>query len=304
MKRYIVTLIILVVFAGLYAYIRFYETGQVPQEGDEKQIAIYSIKKDEIRKVEIIYPQREVVCEKQKGHWVLKAPEKMRVNETEIDALLDALVDFKVLREIGTQKDLSAFGLKEPSFKVRVTLADGKTYTLLVGTETPTSGKTYVMLENNTKIYTVDTPRVSAFRKEANDLRDKSIASFDREKVNEINVEKEGSIARCLKNRKGEWNIAGAKARKTCESEANAILSTLMYTDVREFVKPRDVGIDKTPSYVLKLKLPGNKEQQILLGERKGDNLYVMNVQRGETYLISGTLADDVEKLFKSGSEK
>ncbi|MEW6203405.1 MAG: DUF4340 domain-containing protein [bacterium] len=303
MKRYIITLIIILIFAGLYAYIRFYETGEVPAEGEEKQIEVYSIKKDEIRKVEIIYPRRQVVCEKRGGRWTLRATEGMRVNDAEIDMLLDAVVDFKASREIGTRRDLASFGLMEPDFKVRITLADGKKYTLLMGVETPAGGKSYIMLESDNKIYTADTQKINSLRKDSGDLRDKSILTFDREKAEEITVEKGGVSVHCAKNEKGVWNIAGKKGGKSCETEANAVLSTLKYTDARQFLgaheKQREDG---QQSVVLKLKLEGNKEKKIIVGERRDDDLYVTNVERGETYIISGALADDVEKMFKAGN--
>ncbi|MEW5944691.1 MAG: DUF4340 domain-containing protein [bacterium] len=304
MTRYVVTAVLVLVLAGLVAYVRFYEKGELPEEGEEKEIAVFSLRKDDVARIELAYPGRKIVCDKKGGKWRIVEPERLRVDGVEMDMLLDSIVNFKASRELGETGRLEDFGLKEPSFRLVVKTAGGGGVEIEAGGEAPAGGRTYFRLAGSKKVYLAESYRISQFRKDVSDIRDKSIIRFDRDGVAEVAVEKGGTAVRCVKTKKGGWRFAGKK--RACDSESSAVMSTLKYADAREFVSgapPEKTGVEN-PVYVLKLKYPGNKERAILLGAREGDDLYVHNPRRGETYKISDALWNDVEEMVSAWEKK
>ena len=69
MTRYIVTVALLIVFAALIAYVKLYEKGEVPEEGEEKPIPVLSIKKEQINKLEWRHLDKTVVCSRTEDGW-------------------------------------------------------------------------------------------------------------------------------------------------------------------------------------------------------------------------------------------
>lgn len=305
MTRYIVTTILLIVFAALVAYVKIYEKGEVPEEGAEQPIPVLSIEKDRIRRLEWRYADERVVCSREKKGWKLVEPAGVRLDRDKLDSALDGIADFEATRELGGKLDPADFGLDEPDLRLDITLDGGERAAILAGDESPAGGKTYLTLQKGKRIFLADTWQVDQLKKKADDLRDKSIIELDRDRVKAVVAESGGETVRCRKNKKGEWKLEGRK--KSCDSEASAVLSTLKYTDAREFVPPDtgggETGLGKNFS-VLKLELKGNKYKIIEIGRRKDNDLYIKNINRGEIYRISDTLAKDVEELVELAGEQ
>ncbi|MFH1537329.1 MAG: DUF4340 domain-containing protein [bacterium] len=305
MTRYIVTGVLIAVFAALIAYVKLYEKGEVPEEGEERPIPVLSIEKEQIRRLEWRYAGENVICSRSDKLWQIDEPEGIRPDQEKLDAVLDDIEGFEATRELGGKLNPADFGLDEPEFRLEIGLDRGESIAILAGDESPTEGKTYIALENTKRVLLTDTWRVNQIKKEADDLRDKSVVKFDRDKVKAVTAESGGEAARCRKNKKGEWKLDGRK--KSCDSEASAIMSTLKYADALEFVAPDDADDRMGPEEkisVLKLELVGNKYRTIALGEREDNNLYINNKERNEVYRISDTLAKDVEKLLELTGEQ
>jgi hypothetical protein len=85
------------------------------------------------------------IARDQSGKWVLKEPTSAEANQASAEAAATQVGALHVLSSVDLGPDV--IGLDKPSYTLTVTYKDGKTHTLLVGSETPIQNGYYVQLD-------------------------------------------------------------------------------------------------------------------------------------------------------------
>lgn len=179
-------------------------------QGDGDAPVMMSLKKDDIRKVEIRRAEGEVtvVSREGTGGWMITEPKKYAADPDAMTALVGALSDLHAEKLVDEQAaDFSPYGLKEPSVAVTATLKDGKTHTVMVGDETPAGGGFYVRTGADKRLFTVAGFTKAGIDKTAADLRDKRLLTFGKDFVTKVEIVGKAGAIEFAHAGQDQWQI-------------------------------------------------------------------------------------------------
>ena len=144
--------------------------------------------------------------------WDITAPKPYAADQDSVNSLVTALGSLtsdQLIEDKATS--LTNYGLENPTEKVAITKKDGKTQTLLLGDDTPTSSGTYAKLDGDPRVFTIPSYVKSNLDKGPKDLRDKRMLTFDSDKLTRVDLNAKGQSAEFGKNGQNEWQILKPK---------------------------------------------------------------------------------------------
>ena len=198
---------------------------------------------------------------------------------------------------------LQDFGLDRP---VRMDIHTGRdkdraTKTLLVGRADPAKQGVYAMRPGETSVLLLPEELDKALPRNVAALRDKTVLSFDRDKIAKIEIDgPKGAVTLAREN--NQWRITAPEAMAADQVEAGALLQKLSTLKAQAFLTEDASGI---PRYLAKPALrvtvtdDGGRATSVLLGpsaERRGDqpSAYAAVAERGPLVLVSASALDDL----------
>jgi hypothetical protein len=123
------------------------------------------------------------------GSWEIISPKSFAADQDAVAGILSTVSSLNSDRLIDDKAtDLSAYGLAAPSLTLQIATKDGKTQTLAIGDQTPTSSGSYAALAGDPRVFTVASTVKASIDKSANDLRDKRLLTADFDKVTQIEL--------------------------------------------------------------------------------------------------------------------
>jgi hypothetical protein len=180
-----------VVVAGLGAYLWLYELPQAEKEAKKEKLV--AVPKDAVAGITLAYPDKTLELARQDGKWRLVKPVDAPADETAVQGVLGAVVDGEVQKSLDeVPQDLVPFGLAPPSVTVTLAVKDGAAPPpIKVGKNTSIGAKTYVRRGDEPKILLAASSLQFALKKEAKDLREKQILSFQDDQVKKVEIVRE-----------------------------------------------------------------------------------------------------------------
>ncbi len=301
MKKLIV---LALAFAALGTFVYFYEIAgkEARDQAKELEESVLQMERDAVTAVSISFTGKdEIRLEKQDGTWMLRAPLETPADTGTVDSLLRSLTSAKRDRVFeGQDLDLKAYGLEEPAGRIEVTAGDRKKV-LQLGNKDFSGSKVYVKLEDTPSVLLTSTALLSAADKPVLDWRSKNALTFDRTKVEEMEIRREGSEIRLAK-KDGAWQLLAPLADPADESTVSTLLSTIEFARAKEFVAEdptslKEYGLEQ-PSVSLRLRESGSDVwHQLDLGGPKGDDAYyARNPQRKPVFTLSKDVFSDLTK--------
>jgi hypothetical protein len=132
----------------------------------------------------------ETVVEKNNaGKWQVAAPKQYLADQDAAAQLVTAAATINSDRVIEDKaSDLAGYGLQSPTLEVNITIKNGQTKKLLFGDDTPTNSGAYVMLQGDSRVFTVASYTKTGLDKSLNDLRDKRLLTFDQDKLSRVEL--------------------------------------------------------------------------------------------------------------------
>lgn len=150
-----VLLIVLALLAGtVYAVGGTSSATPTPVGGPSKQLL--SFLSSDSRELSVVGGGKTtIVAQGGDGKWTLKQPEEGPADEVRVQSMISRLASLSSTRTIDSPGNLADFGLATPKAEAKITLQDGKSYSLLVGDETPDKSGYYVKLPDATSVEVV-----------------------------------------------------------------------------------------------------------------------------------------------------
>ena len=203
-------LVLFVAFAGLLAYLYFVDAKKpVTEEGVEKRDKVFTVDADKIDELKVKSSSGETsTVKKSKDGWRLVEPLTVKVDESAVTGITSNLASAEIQSIVDeAPKDLQAYGLDKPRIEVAFKAAGDKDYRrLLLGGKAPAGGDVYAQLGGQKRVFVIPSFVESSFDRKPFDLRDKQILSFDREKVDRLEIA-HGDVKLELTKAGQDWNI-------------------------------------------------------------------------------------------------
>lgn len=190
MKKFLPTLILLIVLIGGYAYAKsenfFKEEVKTDQE-------LFAVKSADVKELKLGTGETAVQLKRTEDGWEMTAPEAYPVEAYAADAVADSFGALTVKGVVDeAPANLGEFGLAEPLQQVEAVLADGSKKTLLIGNPLPVSGTSYIKTGDANTVYEADDTMLANISKTAEDFLDKSVFNVEYDKVSAIELEWKG----------------------------------------------------------------------------------------------------------------
>ena len=192
MRGFRSTLVLLLVLAGLVGYIYFYERKQPdPSAATEQKQKVFTVEADKIEEVAVKAASGErTLLKKADGAWRIVEPLEVKADEGEATGIVTNLASLDIQRVVEENAtDLAQFGLAAPRIEVGFRKAgQAEASRLLLGDKNATGGEIYAKLPGSARVFLVSSFLESTFDKGTFALRDKTILSFDRAKVDSLDI--------------------------------------------------------------------------------------------------------------------
>ncbi len=297
------TIIVLVLFAlvGGYAFI----VANYSKRDEPKKLL--AVKAGDIAKIELKYPDRELVLERKKGgDWELTKPIGSDADQFQANNLARAIADCEVVSTVEEKPtELEPFGLAKPKTIVTATTFDHKTLpSVLVGKQTPIGFNAYIKTSNSPAILLTTAAFPSGMNKTVNDLRNRDLMSFKLDDVKKLSVSRDGGPPVELERDGDKWKISKPNPYPADDTQVREALSTLVNAKASDFVADapssvRQYGLEK-PHVAAVITLKTGEQQSLLFGfkqsEQGKDGIFVRRGERAPVYAVPAYVMSALNK--------
>lgn len=304
------TLVLLLILAGLGAYLYWWEMPRSEQEAKAKRL--YDFKPDDVTELLLKYQDREVVLRKVGEHWRLTQPVDAAADELTVKNLINAIAECEVKRELeDIPSDLSPFGLDQPFVSVTVKLKDRELPAVIVGKNAPVGFSTYARKTDAEKIILVNASFRAGMDKQVKDFRDKAILNFADDDVQRFALVRAGETI-ALARKEGQWVIEQPASFPADGPTVRSLLSTLRTMRAVDFPtdQPADLGrygLDHPRLKVVLFLGQDQAEKQVWFGSENPDRkteIYVQTSAIPTVYAVSDWVWRDVNKTVSDLRDK
>lgn len=269
---------------------------------------LLSFDKDNVTKLALIYPNEQVVCEREgKDEWRLVKPIKTEADGSAINALLDNLSTLQARQfiiERPKKSQLVKYRLDKPDFQVQVWLKGReKPLMVAVGKQHETDKtRHYARTSRFPAIVLIDDFDLKNIRKTAADLRSKRVLVFEKDDVERLVLRYNGTEIELRRYGRGEetrWRMLKPVKTSADSWRVDDILWALDGAQAEGFIdNPKslaDYGLDK-PQLELQLWEKGRKQPKTVWLSVK-DNAGYLRTSEGDTvYKVRSSLLKDLKK--------
>lgn len=294
---------------GLYTYFYEIKGGEKRDEEKTKEKLLFQVKKEDVAEIRIdgLEQPLKIVPDKE-DTWNMLEPVRARADESGVSRILTAVSDFKYRDLIEEHpKDLAQYGLDKPKLTLHVVLKNNKgEKTVIIGAKSPVDSVYYTRVNNDPRVYTVESAAQDLSTLTLFDLRDKKLTEFDSEKVSQIALH-QASVDLDFQKESGVWKMKKPIESPAAESEVTSLLSSLDSLRATKFIdQPADLdqyGL-KTPLSEIDVVQEKGLQQKVLFGNKEGDQIYCL-VEGGSTVaLVSDAFSTFFSKKIEDWREK
>lgn len=307
MRRLGSTIALVVVLAGLGAYIYFVDSKR-PASGIEEKQKVFAVEADKIEEITVTSAGETSTLRKVDGAWKMTAPVQADADQSEISSLTSNLASMEINRIVDENpSNLAEFGLAPPKIEVSFKGANGVAGQVRLGEKTATQSDVYAMKPGETRVFVVSAYQESTFAKKAFDLRDKRILNFERDKVDAVEIAQAAAAPIQLARAGSEWVVKSPAPARGDYSAIEGLMTKLSTANMTRLVEtapngaatiPPDTlakyGLDK-PTATVTLGA-GSARATLALGKEEEGAVYARDQARGMVFAVDPTLATDIKK--------
>jgi hypothetical protein len=298
-RNTVIALVLLAIVGG-YAFVVGYYSKPAPAR------KLLKVKPADIGKIDLKYPDREIVLERPKGgQWEITAPIGVDADQTVADNLARAIADAEVNSTVEEKPtDLGPYGLANPATVVTVTTYQHKTLPAIdVGKTTPVGFNAYVKLSNDPAVLLTGSAFPAGMNKTVDQLRNRELMKFSVDDVERFTLQRDNKPEIEVVRKGEKWRITKPGDWLADPTQARELLTTLANAKVADFIEnaPGSVtqyGLEKPHLTVTIFTKGGGQES--LFGykqQQQGkDGIYVRRGERTPVYTVHEYVMTNVDR--------
>jgi hypothetical protein len=240
------------------------------------------------------------------GDWKVLEPKAVDAGADEVDKYITSVSLLRVAKFMEKdQSDPKTTGLDSPSLAIRLTVGENKTEkSLLIGKKE--KDMYFARRGSAEEVFQLKASDVDNLKYNPDDFRAKQIFSFDKDKVQAIELKHSG-ITLVLKKVEDNWELEKPEPGPAKGLFVSELLSDILDLRVEKFLDSpanAEYGYDK-PSIRVTLRFKEEKEAALLVGSKVEENVYVQ--VGSENYLVSAADVDQLKREpghFQESDEK
>lgn len=308
-RRYLNTLIAVIVLAALWFGFNSWnkhKSRQAAKSTASKAEKISSLQASHIHSFTITsHDGKSFTCSREGKQWTIVKPQPIDADQSKIGSFLQSLSTATIDQTIADHPaDLKDFGLDPPQQAIQVSSSSKpEEFTLLLGSETPTSTGIYAQVSGSPRVFTLTDNVKTALEKSLFDLRDTRAVTLDTSKLDRIEAKSGNQSYTLAKNPEGVWEVSLPPDVRADHFSVDGLVDNLQALTMQSIVsekKSRDAkyGFGK-PELILKLVTP-SATQTLLVGKKTSGGYYGMNSALAPVFTLD---QDSVSQFQKSVSD-
>ncbi len=301
MRRLASTLSMVVVLAGLGAYIYFVDSKRPADGGEIKEKPFGTLSSEDIEELQIALPgETPAKLARTNGTWKLVEPSPADADTNEVTSLLTSLSSLEIQRVVDERAgDLAEYGLApaqiDLTFKVK---GQSAAKHILFGSKTSTGGDIYAKLADSPRVFLVAAFLESSFKKDPFSLRDKAILKVDRTKVDGFSVTTDAGVLEFAKQ-DASWTIVKPLAARADFGAVEGAIERLTSTNMQALTAEdagdlKEYGLDK-PAATMTVKT-GSATATLILGRTENAVVFAKDTSRPMVFTVAPALLTDIAK--------
>jgi hypothetical protein len=296
------TLLLLLLAAGIYGFIHFYEREQPStQQAAERAGRVVQFDRDKISKISIRTNDTKIDLEKRGGVWFMEKPVQDRADSMAVAQLFTTAESLKSEEAIPTEKKsgekdpLREFGLGGPETRLIFT-GDKKPVEILFGKDTAVEGKLYVRLDDSKTAHVIGNDLKNQISKKPDEFRDHKLTSVLSTQVHKVVIKtKAGEIA--VEKKDAHWSLTKPFKARGNDQKIGDLIAQAANARVDSFVADSanlgSLGLQE-PRGSVALSIEGGKEHVVLqIGaplEKENEKTYVKLSTRSSVLVVPSSL--------------
>jgi len=291
MKRYLKTLILLFVAAGLFSWYYFYEIkgASKRREKETQKKKIFPFTREEITLLEFTGSETTITCIREGKTWKITRPRQLEADGEEIGKILDGLLGLEESRSLGIVNNLSEFGFLPEKALTLATEKEKKT--VRFGGENPTGDSWYILKNENEVILVSKGSSGDIFSRSVDSLREKRILALDTSDIVSLQVTR----ARCpvsFVKKESTWFLEKPVQDEADRWAVEDFLREISTSRVKEFVgDARGSYGFQEPVFSLTAKASGGGLFTLTVGKKKDQSTrYAKSSTHSEIFTVEETL--------------
>jgi hypothetical protein len=231
-------LLVLLLIGGYFYYFEVVKKEQKEAAEQEAKRAL-PINFEDIKAIEIYAGEAKPIRIEKQDKWRITEPLNTDVDRAAFDSFFSALKNLEQERKLeGAQGNLGAFGLNNPSLKIRVQTGDQWTE-ILMGEKNPTGESRYSKTSTAGDIFLVAQRNWDSLDKSLKDLRKKDLFSWQTDQVVAMDVAWQNGEKIRVERQEGtkEWKAAGLPDLKIKTSKVEDLLDQLHWLRAVDFLE-------------------------------------------------------------------
>lgn len=171
-KQFIGICVLVIVCVAAYFGLKTYnekEAEQEQKEEESKKIEAVSIDKDAVKSFSYQIDGNTITFEKEEDTWYYQPDHSINIDQDAISEMLDAVTAVTAEEKLENVEDTSEYGFDSPTNVLTFTMEDG-TRTITIGMQNEITSEYYIMDNNSSAIYVVETNLNTTFSKSVEDV--------------------------------------------------------------------------------------------------------------------------------------
>jgi hypothetical protein len=289
---------VLVILGGLWYWSEHRKpSDEIAKTSADSPPAILKLDQSSITRVELRKKDAApiVLDRGSSGEWQISAPQALRADQGAVSGMVSSLASLNSERLVEDKTaNVAPYGLAPPALQVDLAEKGNKSYSLLIGDETPAGSAAYAMLRGDPRVFTIASFNKTGIDKSLNELRDKRLITADPDKISRLELVKKGQDIEFGRS-KDEWQILKPKPLRANGTEVGSLVRQL--TNAKMDVSGGEAASSfrrAAPLATAKLTDPsGTQELEV---RKAGDDYYAKSSAVEGAYKVDSALGKAVGK--------
>jgi len=302
------TLILLVVFLALLAFILLFNVKDVGKEKPGDKLVDLSSK--DIERI-VFKTGEETVTFKREGEdeWLISEPIEAKADKYEVDRIANDFSSLGIDRVVEEEpSDLEKYGIPKEEISLYFKGKE-EPIKILVGMENPLDQKFFAKREDETRVVLISSSHKTLFEKKLFDFREKSIFKFDTDNVMGIKL-RSGDIQWEAEKKEKEWFLRTPVESLAENSDITSLLSSLSDLKAKEFVSEAKTDEESkkfmldAPANTITLQMPLENQEVTFFIQKVEDKVYATTSLSTKIIEAEDTILSKLEKDPREMREK
>lgn len=232
-RRYLITLLIGVLFVGLVAWLMTHG-GRQTEKGE-----IFRLQLTQVSEIQVHSEHYDYTLKRQEDDWWLSEPFRGLTDPDQVEPIVRAVAALKPLHRPDKDPQDPQFGLQEPIMTVIARYKGDRTATIRLGKQSKLGSKFFADLSGQPGLFIIDQTFKSTLDKDPEELREKKLARLRTEKVKRITLQRPEEtivVERVPLTKESTWRIEAPRRLPADKWTVENLANTTKNTEALEYL--------------------------------------------------------------------